>query len=213
MTARVKAIIKPELLLWARTSAGLDQYEAAHRLKINEHRLVAWENGDDAPSIPQLRNLAAVYKRPLAVFYLQNVPVDFQVLRDLRRLPGVGLRYFPSSLQIEIRRASQNRELALELLEALDEQISPCALTTHRNEDPEAIGQRIRMALGVTDAVQAKWSDDRNAFKAWQLRIEQMSWRTSCCASAVYPTLTWMPPDHRRIKLLKCSAIKSRQQP
>ena len=176
MTARVKALIKPELLVWARTSAGFDVPEATHRLGLDEQRLIAWENGDGAPSIPQLRKLATLYKRPLAVFYLQQVPRDFQVLRDLRRLPGMGFRHFPANLQIEIRWASQKRELALELLEELDDQAPSFTLTASRDEDPEEIGQRIRTALGVTEQGQARWrdADGRAAFNAWRTRIEQI---------------------------------------
>lgn len=176
MTARVKALIKPGLLVWARTSAGFDVPEAARRLGVDEQRLLAWENGDDAPSIPQLRKLAVLYKRPLAVFYLQQAPKDFQVLRDLRRLPGMGFRHFPANLQIEIRRASQKRELALELLEELDDQAHSFTLIASRDEDSEEIGRRIRAALGVTEQEQARWrdADGRAAFNAWRTRIEQI---------------------------------------
>lgn len=175
MTARVKALIKPELLVWARTSAGFDVPEAAGRLGINEERLSAWEAGTDSPSIPQLRKLATLFKRPLAVFYLQQVPTDFQVLRDLRRLPGIGFRHFPANLQMEIRRASQKRELALELIDDLGEDNAAFTLSATPDEDPETIGLRIRAALGVTEQEQARWrdSDGRAAFNAWRSRIEQ----------------------------------------
>ena len=175
MTARIKALIKPELLVWARTSAGFDLPEAAGRLGIEEQRLVLWEAGEDSPSIPQLRKLATLYRRPLAVFYLQQAPTDFQVLRDFRRLPGTGFRHTPAGLQLEIRRACQKRELALELLADLGEEAGAFALTATRDEDPEDIGLRLRAALGVTEHEQARWrdADGRAAFNAWRTRVEQ----------------------------------------
>ncbi len=174
MAARVKALVKPEVLVWTRTSAGFSVPEAAHRLKIDEDKLTSWEIGEDAPSIPQLRHLATLYKRPLAVFYLQQVPKDFQVIRDLRRLPGIGLRHFPANLQLEIRRAAQKRELALEMLADLGEAATTFGLRATLDEDPEEIGLRLRAALGVSDDIQSKWrdSDGRAAFNAWRDRIE-----------------------------------------
>ena len=76
MVKRVYASVKPAILEWARTSAGFTLDAAAAALKIDLASLVAWEAGsDDRPSVPQLRNMATLYKRPLAVFYLQEVPL------------------------------------------------------------------------------------------------------------------------------------------
>jgi len=71
MPERVRALIKPELLIWARGSAGFSVPDTAEKLRLDEARLAAWEAGDDAPTIPQLRKLADP-KAPLAVFYLQQ---------------------------------------------------------------------------------------------------------------------------------------------
>jgi len=174
MAPRTKALIKPDLLVWARNSAGFTVFEAAKKLVIDETKLASWEAGDDTPSIPQLRKVAALYKRPLAVFYLQQRPVDFQVIRDLRRLPGSGLRRLPPALLLEIRRASQSRALALELLDDLGEQSTGFDLRATLDDEPEDVGRRIRVAFGVSDQEQDRWrdSDGRAAFTAWRSRIE-----------------------------------------
>src|SRR5258708_2903329 len=117
MAARVKALINPALITWARETAGFTLPEAAKKLDIEEERLAAWEDpaNENAPSIPQLRKLAGVFKRPLAVFYMAEVPKKFEVMRDLRRLPGAGARRYSPALELEIRAATERRELALEL--------------------------------------------------------------------------------------------------
>lgn len=176
MTARTKALVKPEVLVWARTSAGFTVPEAATKLTIDAERLAGWEAGEDAPSIPQLRKLADLYRRPLAVLYLQRVPTEFQVIRDLRRLPGTGFRRLPPELLLEVRRAQQRRELALELLDDTAEEVSPFTLSASPEDDPEDVGARIRAALGVTDEEQSRWRDaeGRVAFNAWRNRIEDI---------------------------------------
>jgi transcriptional regulator with XRE-family HTH domain len=74
MAQRIKAPVKPEILIWARRSAGFSVSEAAEKIKVDKDRLERWEADIDAPTIGQLRKLSEVYKRPLATFYLQQVP-------------------------------------------------------------------------------------------------------------------------------------------
>ena len=177
MAPRVKALVTPALIAWARDTAGFSIAEAADKLGVDAEKLTAWENAADeaTPSIPQLRKLAALFKRPLAVFYLPEPPTRFQVMRDLRRLPGTGLRHFSPALQLEIRAATERRELALDLAADLDEELPQFTLRAEITEDPEVVGQRIRDALGVTDDLQSHWRDPdgRAGFNAWRSRIEQ----------------------------------------
>jgi Zn-dependent peptidase ImmA (M78 family)/DNA-binding XRE family transcriptional regulator len=178
MATRVKSSINPALLTWARETAGFTPAEAAKRLKINEERLAAWENpsDEDAPSIPQLRKIAALFKRPLAVFYLQEAPPRFEVMRDLRRLPGVGGRSYTPAVQLEIRAANERRELALELAGDLEQELPEFILGATTQENSEAVGARIRTALGVTTDLQLRWRDNdgRAGFNAWRSRIENL---------------------------------------
>jgi Zn-dependent peptidase ImmA (M78 family) len=178
MATRVKALITPALLTWARDTAGFTIAEAAKRLGIDEARLKAWEDpkSDDAPSIPQLRKFAALYKRPLAVFYLPEAPQRFQVMRDLRRLPGSGARQYSPALQLEIRTANERRELALELAADVEQEIPKFDLTAKVTEDPEQVGARIRTALGITKELQLRLRDDdgRAGFNEWRFRTENI---------------------------------------
>lgn len=82
MAASVKALVKADLLVWARVSAHLSVPETARKAQVKEEQLAAWEKGESQPSVPQLRKLARVYKRPLAVFYLSKPPNGFDALRD-----------------------------------------------------------------------------------------------------------------------------------
>lgn len=64
MAKRIKAIVKPELLVWARNNAGYHVEEVARKLKLKVERLQSWERGEARPSISQLRKLGKIYKRP-----------------------------------------------------------------------------------------------------------------------------------------------------
>ena len=176
MAAQVKSTINPALVTWARETAGFTVADAANRLKVDEERLAAWEDpaSEEAPSIPQLRKLAALFKRPLAVFYLPEAPPRFEVMRDLRRLPGTGVRSYSPAVQLEIRAANERRELAIELAADLEQDLPQFALSATDKEDPETVGERIRTTLGVTTDLQLRWwdNDGRAGFNAWRYRIE-----------------------------------------
>jgi Zn-dependent peptidase ImmA (M78 family)/transcriptional regulator with XRE-family HTH domain len=174
MAQRIKANIRPTLIRWARETAGFTPAEAAGRLKQDESVYLRWEAGDDMPSLPQLRKIAELFKRPLAVFYLPEPPVAFQVMRDLRRLPGVGFRRYPPGLQLEIRMATERRELARELSGDLGQEPVPFNFHATITDNADDVGLRIRAALGITAALQSAWrdADGRTAFNAWRSRIE-----------------------------------------
>jgi Zn-dependent peptidase ImmA (M78 family)/DNA-binding XRE family transcriptional regulator len=87
-SGRLPALVTPALVRWARTTAGFDVATAAKRLKVAATAIEAWETGTKPPSLAQLRKMATLYKRPLAVFYLPESPQGFTPLRDFRTVDG-----------------------------------------------------------------------------------------------------------------------------
>jgi|CXWL01.1.fsa_nt_gi Zn-dependent peptidase ImmA (M78 family) len=174
-TRHVEALVKPELLIWARKSAGYASHEkAVAGLAIKAEQLAEWERGGSRPSIPQLRKLAGRYKRPLAVFYLPTPPKDFEALHDYRRLPGEFDTAESPALRLEIRKARYRRQVALELLRALDEEPVTFALRATRSEDPDTVAARARAALGITIEDQVSWRDPYTALNAWRAALERL---------------------------------------
>ncbi len=171
-----RANINPEVLIWARNSAGYSQEDAAHKLQVKPERYQAWETTDDEakPTIKQLRRIAKLFKRPVSVFYLPEPPEGFMPMRDFRRLPGEGLRSYSPALRYEMELAQQRRELALELHDDFGEEIPEFTLTARLSEDPEEVGNRIRQTLGVTFDEQTRWrrGDRLGPFKAWRYALE-----------------------------------------
>ena len=172
MTRKVEAIIKPELLVWARNSAGLSIEEVAKKAKVKPARLEAWESGAKRPSIPQLRKLCVIYKRPLAVFYLPDPPKTFTVMRDFRRLPGEIAGIESPALRWEIRRAEYRRDVALDLFQDLEGVVPEFIAAAGTEEDPENLGNRTREILGLKYEDQILWSGGYDAFARWRAAIE-----------------------------------------
>ncbi len=80
-----KAYITPKILKWARESARMSLETAASKVSVNTDKLNNWEEGISHPTIKQAQTLAKTYRRPFAIFFLPDIPRDFQPLQDFRR--------------------------------------------------------------------------------------------------------------------------------
>lgn len=80
-----KAYITPNVLKWARESARMTEETAAAKVSVTVDKLKEWEAGTNQPTIRQAQTLAKAYKRPFALFFLPEVPRDFQPLQDFRK--------------------------------------------------------------------------------------------------------------------------------
>lgn len=80
-----KAFITPKVLKWARESARMSIEAAATKVSVEFDRLKDWEEGTTQPTIHQAETLAKAYRRPFALFFLPDIPRDFQPLQDFRK--------------------------------------------------------------------------------------------------------------------------------
>lgn len=89
-----KISVNPEILRWARETAGLSIDVAARKLAIGatkdlepEQRLDLLESGKEKPTRPLLLKMAKQYRRSLLIFYLSEIPQKGDRGEDYRRLP------------------------------------------------------------------------------------------------------------------------------
>lgn len=80
-----KAYITPNVLKWARESARMTEETAANKIPVTVDKLKEWEDGISQPTIRQAQTLAKAYKRSFALFFLPDIPRDFQPLQDFRK--------------------------------------------------------------------------------------------------------------------------------
>lgn len=168
---RTEAMVDAPILKWARDTAGLSREEAARSLHINEAKVLAWEQGDERPSMPQLRKMAAVYKRQLSDFYLPAPPVEAPMPHDFRRLPGDGVFHYGRALRYQLRQARQRRELALDLAGEQERELQQLP-TIQIAKATEGLGGQVRQLLKVGFEEQRRWRDPRKSYNAWRARVE-----------------------------------------
>jgi Zn-dependent peptidase ImmA (M78 family)/transcriptional regulator with XRE-family HTH domain len=77
----------PEVLIWARETAGLSVEAAAKKLGVSVRRLSEFEAGEREPTRSQIVAMAKRYHRPLVAFYLPKRPNESERPPDFRTLP------------------------------------------------------------------------------------------------------------------------------
>lgn len=173
MARSTEALVEPPILTWARSSAGLSVEEAADKLQLRPERVLAWEKGEDGPTMAQLRKMALVYKRMLSDFYLPAVPKEEPLPADFRRLPGEVAHTYSRALRFQLRLARERRILALDLAADLDEQVPVLTARLRLNADTEATGAGLRRLLDVPLNLQRTWRDPRLSYNGWRTAVER----------------------------------------
>jgi len=165
--------INPSVLAWARKEGGYPVERVADRLQVKPERVEAWERGERPPTLRQVQELARFLHRPLNVFFLPSPPQVPPLAAEYRRLAGVTPGHESPELRLAVRQMINRRETALALMEELGEPIPTFALQAHLNENPQAVGERLRTALGITVEVQTAWRDEWQAWREWRAAVEQ----------------------------------------
>ena len=123
--------VNPNILLWARETAGLTLEDAADRLQIRaargrppSERLRALESGDDEPTRALLVRMTQQYRRPLLTFYLSSPPSRGDRGEDFRTLPDTYSGVEDNLLDVLIRNIRARQSMVRSLIED-EEDVSP----------------------------------------------------------------------------------------
>jgi len=173
MIRRIDSIVKPDILIWARKSLGLLPEEAAKKIGVKTIIFQKWESGKAKPTINQLRKAANVYKRPLAVFFLEAPPKEKSKPRDFRKLPEEEVGQTSPGLSLAVRNVQRKRDLTIQLLELLDEKLETKIEYFKISDDPEKIALEVRKKIGVSIEKQFGWRTKYDALNSWIDVIEK----------------------------------------
>ena len=165
--------INPQIMVWARETAGLTQEEAAKKLGFQDsskssaaEKLAALENGDNEPSRPQLLKMEAQYRRPLLTFYLSKPPRRGSRGVDFRTLPNEPAASDEALLDALVRDVRARQAMVRAVLEVEDEAEPLPFIGSQRIEDgPEAALASLKALLGVDAGAYRAQPDASSAFQ------------------------------------------------
>lgn len=150
--------VNPEILQWARETAGLTLEQAADKVDVNpangmsgEERLAEYESGDREPSRPLLRRMAKQYRRPLMVFYMSRVPRAGDRGHDFRTLPQEHSRADDALVDALVRDVRARQEIVKALLLDDEEKATPLEFVGSMNTEAgaEAVANLISQTLDL----------------------------------------------------------------
>jgi len=156
--------VNPDIIRWARETAGLTLEEATKKLAIREargvsaiDRLTALESGDDVPTRSVIAKMAKQYRRPLLAFYMTAPPRKGDRGQDFRTLPKDYSDTDEALLDALIRNVKARQSMVRAMLE--DE------------EDTESLAfvGSLRVSKGISavlSSIQETLQIDRDEFRA-----------------------------------------------
>lgn len=165
-----KLPINHEVLKWARESRRLEIDEVAQKIGQSSDFVREWENGASAPSYSQLERLAYdIYKRPLVVFFFDEVPEEKDLKADFRTLPEKIIDAFSSDLIKYIREARDKQFVLAELFPRGNP--SKKFLLSQFQADksnPEKTAHDLREFLGISFEVQKGFKSPEEAYQYYR---------------------------------------------
>ncbi len=172
--------VNPEILIWARKTAGLDLNEAAKKLGFQDSKrstavdkLTRLEVGDKDPTRNQLYKMSAAYHQPLLVFYLSEPPQKGDRGEDFRTLPQrTQDRKGNARLDLLIRDIKAAQNLVKGLLEEEGHEPLEFVNSASVSQGIEAVAQDIAMTLNFDLDTFRKKRPIRDAFSYLRERIE-----------------------------------------
>jgi Zn-dependent peptidase ImmA (M78 family) len=163
--------VNPKILKWARERARCSLESVAEKLK----KIEKWETGEDFPTYAQLEQLACVYKRPIALFFFPEPPIETEEQQEFRTLPAFEIENLETDTIFALREA---KAMQLSLRE-INDGINPSVKKIFReisldvNDNLTPVTQQVREYLNVTLSEQISWLDNDVALKNWRNHIEE----------------------------------------
>jgi Zn-dependent peptidase ImmA (M78 family) len=171
--------LNPQILIWARDTAGLSVEEAARALGFKDghdrtavDRLQAMEAGIEEPSHSVLLNMARAYHRSLLVFYLSEPPRAGDRGQDFRRVPGSKPPEYDPTLDALIRDIRGRQGIVKDLLEQTEPKTVDYVASVTMDLPPAELARRItnRLRFSLTEFRQQ--SNTEKAFTYLREKVE-----------------------------------------
>lgn len=169
VTISVKAPVNGAVLRWARESIGVAPEKAAKRADVAVDIYKKWEAGEDVPSMPRLRKLANLFKRPLPVFFLPHIPQSPPLPKDFRKPAAIIKQPLSEASLMALRKARWYQSVARDLMTDLGLPVQPVKFPGLKSMPLEKICEDLR--LPDID-MQITWENNWVALKKWRMYLE-----------------------------------------
>ncbi len=172
MQKPIPANINPKMLRWMRESSNLTIEEIIKKTKVKKSILLEAEEKNSLLTIKELRKLAQIYNRPLASFYLDELPEE-KTLPDFRTKLNKKIDLH-NELQTIIREHEDKKRFAEELFnnERMEKNYSFIGRFNEENSN-------IDISKYILDLLNIKRNDlnnkkDNEVLNIWKEKVESI---------------------------------------
>jgi Zn-dependent peptidase ImmA (M78 family) len=165
----LKVEVKPEILKWLLDTSGYKVEDVSKRLSVPKEVVNKWLNGEDTPTLSQIKEMSQQFGRSLAVFLLTKPPEELPLPKDRRSTSG------PKPLSPKtykaIRTARWIQSIAENLMKNLNLDVKPRIKTSSYTEDAKTVAKYERESFGIKVDEQISWKANKT-FESWRKLIE-----------------------------------------
>jgi len=145
--------VEPEVTKWLFDNSGWSHAELAKRLGTSEDVVIKIVSGEKNPTFRQLRELAFVFKRPVAAFLLSKPNAEKPKPKDYRLLPERTDRFDKKTLLV-LRKVRRLQELSKELSGNIGYETKNKLEKVRLSDNPEITALKYREFFGLTEEKQ-----------------------------------------------------------
>lgn len=154
------ANINTAMLTWARERSGCSVSDFAHKLMVDEERLLKWESGEQTLTFNQAMQFADKAHVPFGYLFLLHPPVETLLIPDLRTVEGKPVNRPSAELLDIVKLMLQRQEWYREYLKQQLTEPNPYVGRFSEQDDVKTIVKSIRKVLNLASHPQRGNSDD-----------------------------------------------------
>lgn len=170
----MKAFVQPNMVSWARNRSDLSVEDLAGKLHVKGDRVTAWEEGEDAPTLRQAKNLAKALHVPFGWLYLENPPREKLALPDLRTVRNTEQEGFSPDFRDQLNEVLYKQQQYVELILEDGAEPLPFVGMFSPKDDPRVIAAEIRNALGIDHEMRRNAANWESFLREFILRAEDL---------------------------------------
>lgn len=162
----------PAAIRYAREEIGYTIEEIVKKAKIGSvERYKKIESGDIKPTFSEIKRLSECLKRPIAFFFLPEIPKEEKLFVDFRSF----VKAMPTP-QKKVNKVINEIKKYYMVIKDLSEELEEIKFFKipqyTLNENPKEVARIERERLGINIEIQKKWKNAYEAFDGWRDRIE-----------------------------------------
>lgn len=168
MAKSIPALVNPEVLKWARETAGFTVEEIADKMKVSSQSIAAWETGERQPTLSQAKRIAKYYRIPYVQFFLSEVPSKRKTINkeDFRTFGNIGVPFGMSKeLRWLLRDIEDRRDTMISLYAEEEKEVVPFPVKMDLDTNEEDIAREIRNLLQLDFKTQKEFRESSRALK------------------------------------------------